>query len=196
MTWAFSVSSCHIWNWVALEKTVFCKPWRKYTLGYHCSCLCKRNWTLSMLLHSGGAGSSSSQRTALAWGWSWMNASLHVLSSGYGYDLTTYLRESILIYIYICFKQIAEQYVKITCSDCLAELVLIQFSRWWIEPIGKVLVFFGGVFFKWVYELILALSQSLNSCKDSTMELFCNTVDRLIALVSLPFTVLFNISLF
>lgn len=44
-------------------------------------------------------------------------------------------------------------------------------------------------------ELTLALSQSLDSCKDSTMGLFCNSVDGLIAWVSFPFIVPFSIFL-
>lgn len=45
------------------------------------------------------------------------------------------------------------------------------------------------------YELTLALSQSLDSCKNSTMGLFCNSVDGLIAWVSFPFVIPFSISL-
>lgn len=44
-------------------------------------------------------------------------------------------------------------------------------------------------------ELTLALSQSLDSCKDSTMGLFCNSVEGFIAWVSFPFIVPFCISL-
>lgn len=41
-----------------------------------------------------------------------------------------------------------------------------------------------------------SLPQSLDSYKDGVLGLFCNRVDRLIALVSLPLAILFNISSF
>lgn len=201
MTWVFSVSCHHIWNWVALEKTLFCKPWRNYMLGYHLSCLCKQNWTLFYLCCSTVEEQivvlpreSCHLRLVLnecfpmcpqQWIWLWLN---HLFERKY-FD--------------IFFKQVAKQYVKIACSDWLTELVLVCFSRWWIEAHGGGVGVLGGFcllffffFLRGLWTHFSALSRSLNSCTGSTMELFCNTVDRLIALVSLPFTILFNIFLF